>query len=315
LKERIPMHTNDYPSNTDRAEWGRAMLAHLATLTRFHPGDRDLHARPALVELGRDGLTYLFHALHEADVDIAAFAEACVEDWRTDLSDEAHEQETEANERTEVRSLLAGAVGSSLYPPSRTEWWWKALEEDYLVARFTAWPLGAKRRIVAALVEAEARHMNEGLRQASGERPAPTWDPEIALTAVPPEEDAAWPRHRLRGLFVQAHTATLQSYAAIERDAIAAALDDLSATASRKGWVLDLAALALLANTDDPQTPLGAPLPEHTSLAAPIDEPPAWREADGHWEVVRDLTEADAQILTSLANAIAGLEPDRFAAG
>jgi hypothetical protein len=309
------VHVNDYPSNADRAEWGRAMLARLATLTRFHPGDRDLHARAALVELGRDGLTYLFHALAEADVDIAAFAEACIEDWRTDLNDEAHEQEMDANERTEVRSLLAGAVGSSLYPPSRTESWWQALEDQDLATHLDAWPLGVKRRIVAALVETETRHMNEALRAAAGARLAPTWESEVALTAVPQGEEAAWPRERLRDLFEHAHTAALAAYPAIERAAVAAFLDDLSATASRKGWVLDLTVLAVPAETDGPQTPSGVPLPASTVLATPAGEVPAWRETDGRWEVVRDLTDADAQILTDLADAIASLEPDPFAAG
>jgi len=308
------MHANDYPSNADRAEWGRAMLARLATLTRFHPSDRDLHARAALVELGRDGLTYLLHALHEADVDIAALAEACVEDWRTDLSDEAHEQEMEANERTEVRSLLAGAVGSSLYPPSRTESWWQALEDQDLAAHFDAWPLGVKRRIVAALVETETRHMNQALRAAAGARPAPTWESEVALTAIPQGEEATWPPERLRELFGQAHEAAIAEVPAIERDAVAAFLDDLSATAARKGWVLDLAALAIPAGGTGPQASSGVPMPPDTVLAAPAGDVPAWRQTDGHWEVVRDLTEADARILTGLADAVAALEPGRFAA-
>lgn len=309
------MHANDYPSNADRAEWGRAMLAHLATLTRFHPGDRDLHARGALIELGREGLTYLFHALGEADVDIAALAEACVEDWRTDLNDEAHEHEMEAAEQTEVRSLRAGAAGTSHYPPPQSESWWQALEDDELAARFDAWPLGVKRQIVAELVEAETRHMNEALRQAAGTRPVPTWNPEVALTAVPTGEEADWPPERLRSLFEHAHAAAIADHPAIERDAVAAFLGDLSATAARKGWVLDLAALAIPAGANGPQTPPGVPLPADTILAAPVEQAPAWRESGGRWEVVRDLTEADAQILTSLADAIAALEPDRFAAG
>lgn len=309
------MHTGDYPSNADRAEWGRDLLARLATLTRHDPGDRDLHSRSVLVELGRDAITYLFHTLHEVDVDIAALSQACIEDWQTDLNDEAHERQIEPATRTEVHSLLAGAVGASLCPPSRTEWWWQALEDGELVARFTAWPLGVKQGIVAALVDTETRHMNDALRQAAGARPAPTWEPEVALTAVPGGEDANWPPHRLRDLFEHAHTAALRAYPKIERDAVCAFLGDLAAAAARKGWELDLVALPVPVEATETQTHRTSSPPVKTSSAAPVGESPAWRETGGRWEVVRDLTETDAQILTGLADAIAGLAPHRPALG
>lgn len=309
------MHASDYPSNADRAEWGRAMLERLATLTRHHPGDRDLRSRAVLTELGRKGLTCLLHALNEADLDIAAIVEACVEDWRTDLNDEAHEQEMEANERTVVRSLQAGAVAASHYLPSRAELWWQALEDEDLPTPATAWPLGVQRRIVAALVEAETRHMNQALRAAAGTHPAPTWESEIALTAIPQGEEAEWPSERLSNLFGRAYEATITDYPGIERDAVAAFLGDLSDTAARKGWVLELAALAIPAGGTGLQAPSGVPLPADTVLAALVGEGPAWRETDGHWEVVRDLTETDAQILTALADAVAALEPGRPAVG
>ncbi|MCD0444280.1 hypothetical protein LO763_11670 [Glycomyces sp. A-F 0318] len=301
------MHAHDFPTNADRAQWGRDLLARLAAQTRHLPTDRDLHSRPVLIELSRDAITYLFHALYEADVDIAALADACVEDWQTDLSDEAHEHEQAATGQSEVRSLVAGAVGSSLYPPSRTEWWWQVAEDDDRIARL---PLPVKQRIVAASVEAETQHMNQLLSKAAGTHPAPTWDPAAALTAVPTGEEADWPQQRLQELFEQAHRIACSAYPAIERGAVAAFLDHLAAAALRKGWELDLAAFVLPAAAESwPALSRNAVSTSVAGLAAPIGATPAWRATDGHWEVLRELTEADAALLVQLAEIVTRLMP------
>ncbi|GAB4001330.1 hypothetical protein GCM10029992_36510 [Glycomyces albus] len=306
------MSNHYYPSNADRANMGRDLLADFATQTRGLPGDRDLHERGILVENAQDAITYLFHALAEADIDIAAFAESCIEDWKTDLAEEDADNEealSEVAEQTETFCLLPGAAGSSLYPDSRTEWWWAALEDEDVPVRFSPWPIGMKRMLVAGLVNTETKSMQTALRLAAANEglAVPRWEPGIALTAVTCGQETHWPPQRLHELFAGAHRTTVADYPAIEAAAAVSYLNHLEAEAARKGWALDVAeqAAAHASGKDDTAFDAGPP------PAAPDGQIPAWRQTGGHWELQRDLTDTDAQLLTGLADAIAALEPDR----
>lgn len=299
------MSNTYFLSNSDRAAMGRELLADFAARTRGLPGDRDLHQRTILVENARDAITYFFHALAEADIDIEDFTEACIEDYQTDLNDEAHERhqhgtkdESPPADRTEVRRLLPGATGPSHYPPSRTEWWWDTLGNTGLGDRWRVWPISVKRAIIAALVDTETKSMRAALHIAAVQDglDAPYWEPEVALVAVVGDEADQWPPERLRNLFTAANDKALGAYRQIEIAAVVSELHRLEAQATRKGWTLNLAVVNE-----------GNAGEDRTLPAAPAGYEPAWCQTNGRWNLHRGLTEADARVLTGLADAIAAL--------
>lgn len=296
------MYSNDYPTNDDRSEWGRKAIAWLVDFTRFHPGDRDLNNRKILIEAGRDLVSYIFHTLAEADVDIEDFAASCIESWTEDIREETSGLVGDVATETRVRVLLPGATGSTLFPQSRPEAWWELFADEPSM-RFEPWPIGAKRHIIAGLVKAEAEAMQDALAQAADCRPVPEWNPEVALVAAEPDQENSWPPELLRTLFESAHRTAFEGYEAVEAAAVETHLSDLVAAAGRKGYELVFELHA------EPGRDL---VNVHHSSDRPVicvstGRAVPWQWEDGQVRLRQPLSDADADFLVRLTDAVAHL--------
>lgn len=302
------MYDHDYPTNDDRAHWGREAIAWLVGFTRFNPGDRDLDSREVLLEAGRDLVSYVFHTVAQTDIDMEAFAASCLESWTEDVRDETAEDLGPVATETRVRTLLPGAAGPSLYPQPRRETWWTLLTGNRGI-RFDHWPIGVKRRIVAGLVRAEAHAMRAALAAAANGRPVPEWDPEIALVSVELGEEAHWAHQRLGPLLESAHRSALEHYSDTEAEAVAAHLADLFDNARRKG-----VELVFDAHTEPEGN--SASFRQHTghqpTIFISVGRAVPWRYKDGRVCLERPLTGGDADLLVRVIGAVAPTASSRW---
>lgn len=302
------MYDHDYPTNDDRAHWGREAIAWLVGFTRFNPGDRDLDSREVLLEAGRDLVSYIFHTVAQTDIDMEAFAASCLESWAEDVRDETAEDLGPVATETRVRTLLPGAAGPSLYPRPRRETWWTLLTGNRNV-RFDRWPIGVKRRIVAGLVRAEAKAMRAALAAAADGHVVPEWDPEIALVSAEPDEEAYWPRQRLSALFESAHRIALKHYSNTEAEAVVVHLANLFDNARRKGFEL------VFDTHTEPESD-SASLRQRTrhqpTICISVGRAVPWRYKDGRVRLDQPLTEADADLLARATGAVTQAAPARW---